>query len=230
MGLNQAVDHESGRHVDAVLAGIFGVPLHLTIEVGDRKGLGKLHATVALYAPDYVVGRSIKIRPAAMLVEFKFFTMRGNSRHNRLCCCLSAFERRGGQDTAHDHARVHVPGLRLKAELDSDAVLAGLAEQVVKFAECLDGKWAGRFQEHLEDARPVAPDERISAPHILHTIFPPSPGSHAATARRESDVACRKTRPPRTRRQRHRFQYPTGLAPTVLARSFVPAISQVSPL
>src|SRR6516162_10801353 len=79
----------------------------------------------------------------------KFFTMRGESRHNRLCCCLSTFERRGGQDAAHDHARVHMPRLRLKAELDSDAVLAGLAEQVVKFAECLDGKRAGRFQEHL---------------------------------------------------------------------------------
>ena len=43
-------------------------------------------------------------------------------------------------------------------------------EQVVEFAESLDGKRAGRFQEHLEDARPVAPDKRISAPHILHTI------------------------------------------------------------
>ena len=73
--MNQAVDHESGRHVDTVLAGIFAVPLHFTIEVGDRKGLGKLHTTVALYAPDDVVGRGIKIRPAAMVVEFKFFTI-----------------------------------------------------------------------------------------------------------------------------------------------------------
>jgi hypothetical protein len=111
-----------------------------------------------------------------MVVEFEFFTMRGYSFHNRLCCCLSAFERRGGQDTAHDHARVHVPRLRLKPELDGDLVLARLAEKVVKFAECPDGKWAGRFQEHLEGARPVAPDERVSAPCILHTVFPPSPG------------------------------------------------------
>jgi hypothetical protein len=79
IGLNQAVDHESGRHVDAVLAGIFAVLLYLTIEVGDRNGLGKLHVTVVPYAPDDVVGRGIKIR--AMVVEFKFFTMRGYSRH-----------------------------------------------------------------------------------------------------------------------------------------------------
>jgi len=64
-----------------------------------------------------------------------------------------------------------VPRLRLKAELDGDAVLACLVEQVVEFAESLDGKRAGRLQEHLEDARPVAPDKRISTP-FFHAIFP----------------------------------------------------------
>src|SRR5215831_20138803 len=131
-----------------------------------------------------------------MVVEFKFFTMRGYSRHNRLCCCLSAFERRGGQDAAHDHARVHVPGLRLKAELDGDLVLARLAEKVVKFAERLDGKWASWFQEHLEDARPVAPDERISAPCILHTIFPPLRMFHKGR-RPEADPTLRAGKPGR---------------------------------
>jgi hypothetical protein len=53
----------------------------------------------------------------------------------------------------------------------SDAVLARLIEQVVEVAESLDGKRAGRFQEHLENARPVAPDKRISAP-CIHAIFP----------------------------------------------------------
>src|SRR6516165_5588956 len=43
--------------------------------------------------------------------------------------------------------------------------------RVVEFAENLDGKRAGRFKEHLEDARPVAPDKRISAP-CIHAIFP----------------------------------------------------------
>ena len=67
--------------------------------------------------------------------------------------------------------RVHVPRLRLKVELDGDAVLARLVEQVVEFAKSLDGKRAGRLQEHLEDARPVAPDKRISTP-CFHAIFP----------------------------------------------------------
>src|SRR4051812_38205381 len=38
-----------------------------------------------------------------------------------------------------------------------------------------------------------------------------------------SDVAYRKTGPVPNRRRRHRLQYPTGGAPKVLARSFVPA-------
>src|SRR6516165_9132878 len=47
--------------------------------------------------------------------------------------------------------------------------------------------------------------------------------------RRGSDVACRETPPSRAGQQRHRFQYLFGAAPTVLARSFVPAISQDEP-
>ena len=78
--------------MDTVLAGILAVPLHLAIEVGDRKGRGKLHATVALYAPDDVVGRGIKIRPAAMVVEFEFFTMRGYSRDFAAAFPISSVE------------------------------------------------------------------------------------------------------------------------------------------
>jgi hypothetical protein len=64
-----------------------------------------------------------------------------------------------------------VPRLRLKAELNGDTVFTRLLQQVVEFAERLHGKRAGRFQEHFEDVRPVAPDKRISAPCIFHTIF-----------------------------------------------------------
>src|SRR5262249_756726 len=131
-------DHESWRHMDPVLTGIFTVPLHLTVVVGDRERLGNFHATVPLDPPDDVVGRSIKIRPAAMAIEFKFFTMRGYRRPDRFPGGLAAFEGRGGQDTAHDHARVHVPRLRMKAQLDGDAVLPRLADQVVEFTERLD--------------------------------------------------------------------------------------------
>src|SRR5437763_13150403 len=68
VGLNQSVDHEAGRHVDAVLAAILAVPLHLSIKVGDHEGFGKLHAAIALDPPDDVVGGGIKIRPAAVVV------------------------------------------------------------------------------------------------------------------------------------------------------------------
>ena len=54
-------------------------------------------------------------------------------------------------------------------------VLARLAEKLVKFAERLDGKRAGWFQEHLKGARSAAPDNRISV-LCIHAIFP-LPGS-----------------------------------------------------
>ena len=50
-------------------------------------------------------------------------------------------------------------------------ILGEVVEQVFEFAESPDGKRAGRFQEHLEDARPVAPDKRISAPCAFMRSF-----------------------------------------------------------
>src|SRR3954452_22089350 len=98
--------HESRRDVNAILAGIFAVPLDLAVEIGDREGLGKLHAAIALDSSDDVAGRGIEVRPAAMTVEFEFLAMRGHRRHDGFRGRLSAFEGRGGQNAAHDHARV----------------------------------------------------------------------------------------------------------------------------
>jgi len=67
------------------------------------------------------------------------------------------------------------------------AVLARLIKQVFEFAKSLDGKRAGRLQEHLEDARPVAPDKRISAP-CLHAIFP-LPGSVRGKSPKRSNAS-----------------------------------------
>jgi hypothetical protein len=56
---------------------------------------------------------TIEVRPAAMVVEFEFLAMRRNRRHDGFRGRLSAFEGRGGQNAARDHARVNVPRLRL---------------------------------------------------------------------------------------------------------------------
>ena len=49
--------------------------------------------------------------------------------------------------------------------------LIRLVEQVVEFAESLDGKRAGRFQEHLEYAGPVAPDKRARTALRSSSVF-----------------------------------------------------------
>ena len=74
--------------MDAVLAGVPAVPLHLAVEIWDREGLCEFHVTIALDPPDDVVGRGIKVWPAAMAVEFKFLAMRGHHRHNGFRCRL----------------------------------------------------------------------------------------------------------------------------------------------
>src|SRR4029079_9299566 len=156
------------RHMDAVLPGILAMPLYLAVEVGDGKGLGKVEAAVAFDPLDDLVGRRLEIRSAAMAIECEFLAMSADRRHDRFRGRLAGIQGRGRQDAAHDHARVHVPGLRLQTQLDGEAVLPGLVEQRVELAEGLHRKRAGRFQERLEDGRAVAPDERIGAPIAAH--------------------------------------------------------------
>ena len=49
--------------MNAILAGIFAVPLDLAVEIWDRERLGKVYAAIALDPPDDVVGRGIKVSP-----------------------------------------------------------------------------------------------------------------------------------------------------------------------
>jgi hypothetical protein len=111
--------------MDAVLAGILVVPLDLTVEIGDREGVGKFYATVALDPPDAMsLGVASRFGP---------LQCRSNSNSSRCAATaamtdfaatfpLSRVEAARIQRTITP--RVHVPRLRLKAELDSDAVLA----------------------------------------------------------------------------------------------------------
>src|SRR4029077_15902199 len=89
------------------------VPLDLAVEIGDREGLGKFHAAIALDPPDDVVGRGIEVGPAAMTVEFEFLAMRGHRRHDGFRGSLSAFEGRCSQNAAYDHAGAEVAAARL---------------------------------------------------------------------------------------------------------------------
>ena len=63
IGLNQPVDHESGRHVDTVLTGIFAVPLHLSIKVGIAQAAAAPGRRSGVPSVDDVdIGRGVKVR------------------------------------------------------------------------------------------------------------------------------------------------------------------------
>jgi hypothetical protein len=101
--------------MDSVLAGVFTVPLHLTVEIGACEIPGNFRATVALDPPDYVVGRSIKSRPAAMAIEFKFFTMQGLIVCEDAACRQSLPGRAGlsvGGIVTREVLRTKTPGIR----------------------------------------------------------------------------------------------------------------------
>src|SRR3954454_24044403 len=108
--------------MDAVLARIFAVPLPLAVEIRDRERLGKLHPAVTLDPPDDVVERCVHVRPAAMALELEFLAMRADRRHDGFRRSFPTVEGRRCQDAAHDHAGIHMPRLRLKSELDGDAI------------------------------------------------------------------------------------------------------------
>jgi hypothetical protein len=137
-----------------------------TMKVGET-----LHPAIALDPPDDVVGRGIEVRPAAMAVEFEFLPMRGHRRHNGFTAAFPASRVEAARMQRTITPEYMCQGCDCR-DLDGDAVLAGLVEQVFEFAESPDGKWAGRFQEHLENARPVAPDKGISARYAFMRSFP----------------------------------------------------------
>ena len=58
--------------------------------------------------------------------------------------------------------------LRLKSNLDGDTVFASRHEQLIELAKRFRRKGAGGFEEHFQYSRPVAPDERIRAPVLIH--------------------------------------------------------------
>src|SRR5689334_7955366 len=89
LGLNQTINHETRRHMDAVLASVLGMPLHLAVEIRYRKGVRELHATVALDPGDDVVGCRVEVRPAAMALELELLTVRRH-RHDEFCRHLAA--------------------------------------------------------------------------------------------------------------------------------------------
>jgi len=149
------------------------MPFDLLLEVGERERLGERDAAVALQPLDDLSRRRVEIGAAAMALELEFLAMGADGGEHRLGGILAARQGRCRQHAAHDHRRVHVPGLRLKADLDRDPVRSRQRQQFVELAERPDGIGTGRLEENLEDAGALAPDERVGAPGCRrHAVSP----------------------------------------------------------
>jgi hypothetical protein len=109
------------------------------------------------------------------MVELEFLTMRGDGGEHGLRRFLARLQGRGGDHATRHHARIHMPGLGLKPELDRDSVGPCLGEQRVELAERSHGKRAGRLEKDLENARTMPPHERIGAPGRLSHLISPVP-------------------------------------------------------
>ncbi|MCY1248058.1 hypothetical protein D9M72_614460 [compost metagenome] len=90
--------------------------------------------------------------------------MRSDCSDDFLRGILAALKCRGRDDAANDDTGIHMPGLRLQADLNSDVVFAGLVEQGVELAKCLGGVRIGRLQKDLEEMWTGAPGEWIGVP------------------------------------------------------------------
>ena len=135
-----------------------------------------------------------------MVLEFELLAMGRHGRHHRLGALLAAVEGRGGQDaSATTTPEKRCQGCDWRPDPDGDAILARLRQQSVDLAERLHRIGTGRFEKHVQHARPVAPDEGIGLPGLCHPSRsdavadrPMGRGSRAGChARRERAVEAR---------------------------------------
>lgn len=170
--MDQAVDHEGGGDVDAVLAGVFAMPFELTVELGIGEGVSEGKAGVALDAGDDVGRRCVHVGAGGVAGEFELLAMRGHREQDGFRGLPPVRQGGGGKHGAGDDAREQVPGLGVQADFQGDAVFANKGEKPVELHQGFDREGAGGFEKGLEHARAVAPGERGGMPGLGHLVGP----------------------------------------------------------
>jgi hypothetical protein len=124
-----------------------------------------------------------------MIGGFELVTVSGNARQHLLGGAFAFRQGGSGERTPRDHAGKKMPWLRVQPDLERDIVGARRGQGLVELAEGLRGERAGRFEEHVEDPRPLPPGQWLRTPrrilfnHVFilsHiAVMPPSTNSRA---------------------------------------------------
>ena len=85
-----------------------------------------------------------------MLSEFELLAMCSKSRKYRSCCFFARWQCGSGQNAADNHARIHVPWLRVQANLDGYIVRTRSCQRLIELGKRPCRVRACRLKEHLE--------------------------------------------------------------------------------
>src|SRR5580765_4468099 len=102
-----------------------------------------------------------------MIGGFELVTVSGDARQHLPGGALALAESGGGERATRDHAGKEMPWLRVQPDLERDVVGARQLQGLVELAKGLRGERAGRFEEHLEDPRPLSPGQWLRPPRSI---------------------------------------------------------------
>src|SRR5829696_9685234 len=129
-----------------------------------------------------------------MIGGFELVTVSGDTRQHLLGGAFALAKSGGSERAPRDHTGKKMPWLRVQPDLERDVVGARRLQGLVELAEGLRGERAGRFEEHLEDPRPLPPGQWLRTPrrilfsHVFilvrvdfshSAVMPPSTNSRA---------------------------------------------------
>src|SRR5271170_7222505 len=102
-----------------------------------------------------------------MIGGFELVTVGGDTRKHLPGGAYALAKSGGGERATRDHTGKQMPWLRVQPDLERDVAGARQLQGLVELAKGLRGERAGRFEEHLEDPRPLPPGQWLRTPRRI---------------------------------------------------------------
>ena len=159
--LDQPVDREGRRDVNAVLAVVARVPTHGVADAFQFERLRQIGAGQLADLGDDLRRRPVHVRPMGVVLELEVFPVLIDAGHRLEGGGLAAFGGARRQDGAGDDPGKQMPGLRDEADLDGQLVVADGGDKGRKLLEGTLGVGAGGFEEGFEFRLAVTEFDRL---------------------------------------------------------------------